>query len=181
MDIKEYIKILTKNTLFIIALTIIGAAIAFSSTRFLKSGYQNERFYFLIISQNENLENSQRLDPTNITDTAVSILNSPDFINEMAINTLSIDAKKLAPQVIKLTLTSKDPELSKNSQDPIVDKFNRKLTSFVPASSLKLESVGSPNQSYQNMLNNKVLAVFGAIIGFLASVVIIYVVRYLKL
>lgn len=181
MDLKDYVKILTKNAFFIIALTLIGAAVAFSSTGFLKSGYKNEMVYFLVISDSGNSLTSQKLDPTNITDTAVAVLTSPDLLNETAISSMSLDVKKLAPQVIKLTLTSQSPELSKNSQAPVVEKLNQKLTAFVPEATLKLEPVGEESQSFQQVLNSKILAVFGALIGLLASLVTVAIVRYLRL
>lgn len=181
MDLKDYIKILTKNAFFIIVLTLIGTTVAFTSTRFLKPGYKNEMVYFLVINGSENSLSSQRLDPTNTTDTVVAVLTSPDFINETAVDPLSLDAKKLAPQVIKLTLTSSSPQLSKNSQAPVADKFNQKLATLVPDASLKLEPIGVESQSYQNILNSKILAVFGAVVGLLASLITIAVVRYLKL
>lgn len=181
MDLKDYIKILTKNAFFIIALTLIGAFVAFTSTRFLKSGYKNEMVYFLVINESENLDIGRKVDPTNITDTAIAVLTSPDFLNETAISTLTIDAKKLAPQVIKLTLTSNSLQLSETSQTPVVDKFNQKLNILVPDASLKLQPVGIQSQSFQNILNSKILTVFGAVVGLLASVIIIAIVRYLRL
>jgi capsular polysaccharide biosynthesis protein len=181
MDIKEYIKIIRKNAFFIVALTLIGALVAFYSTRFLSSGYKNEMVYFLTVSTQDKSGLNQRLDPTNITDTAVAILTSPDFLNETSITPLSIDAKKLAPQVIRLTLTSDDPGLSANSQDSVVGKFNQKITTLVPETSLKLQSVGANSQSVHDVLNNKILAVFGAMVGLLASLIIITIVRYLRL
>lgn len=181
MDLKDYIKILAKNAFFIIILALIGAAVAFSSTGFLKSGYKNETVYFLIISGTGNLDAAKKIDPTNITDTAVAVLTSPDFLKEASTGSLSIGAKKLAPQVIKLTITSQSPELSKNSQAPVIEKFNQKLAIFVPEASLKLEPLGEEGQSFQQVLNSKILAVFGALVGLLASLVIIAIIRYLKL
>lgn len=181
MDIKDYIKILTKNAFFIIILTLIGATVAFSSTRFLKSGYKNEMVYFLVINQPENSLQNQKLDPTNTTDTAVAILASPDFLKETAINALSVDVKKLAPQVIKLTLTSDNSQLSQSSQAQVATKFNQKVTTFITNGTLKLEPVGESPPSIHNALNSKVLAVFGALIGLLASLTSIAIVRYLRL
>ncbi len=181
MDLKEYITIIKKNAFFIIVLTLIGASVAFSSTKFLKSGYKTSAVYFLVISSQQNTSTNQKLDPTNITDTAVAVLSSPDFLNEVATNNLSLDAKKLAPQVIRLTLTSKDQQTSEKSLTPVVDKFNQKLASLISESSPKLEPVGVHGQSIHDVLNNKILAAFGATVGLLASLVIIAVVRYLKL
>lgn len=181
MEIQIYLKILRKNAFFIVAMVLIGAIIAFSSTRFLKSGYKNDMVYFLTVSGSSSPDTNQRLDPTNITDTAVAILTSQDFLNETGISSLSVDAKKLAPQVVKLTLTSESAQLSQDSQIIVSNKFNQKLTSFIPDASVKLEPVGSPSKSFQKILNSKILAVFGALVGFLASLVIITLSKYLKL
>lgn len=178
MQLKDYVKIFKDNLVFIVILCAVTTTVAFFSTNFLKSGYQDKKTLFLVVADQDSLKQNS-LDAVNATDTVVAILQSPNSINS-ATSGIAIDAKKQAPQLIDLTVTSNDPQVSRNAAAEIINSFNSKINEYLPGHSLHLEQI-SPNQTpTQRILNSKVLAIAGAVLGFILSIVFISIARYFK-
>ena len=178
MTLKDYIKILKDNLLFIVVICALTTTVAFFSTNFLKSGYIDKRTLFLTIT-NQDGTKQNIIDTVNTTDTVVAILESPNLINKAPSN-ISIDAKKQAPQIIDLTVTSSDPKTSSEASAEIVNSFNSKINELVPSYNLRLAQINQEKAPTQRILNNKVLAAAGAVFGFALSIMLIAIARYFK-
>ncbi len=157
---------------------MVSAAAAFFSTNFLKSGFADQKTLFLTI--NDSNQDKNNLDSSSITDTIVAVLSSPNLINSQNKRGVSIDAKKRAPQIIDLTVTSNEPQLSTQTSAQIVDAFNSNIGQYVPGHNLQLAQISQDNTPTQRILNSKVLALAGAIFGFLLATLLILIARYFK-
>src|SRR3989344_4816618 len=120
MELKFYLQIIKKNLALIASLALIGAFSAYFSTSFLESGYKATGTFYL--SNNSSNEDQQRYNfdgyfsqstAINATDTTVAILTSSDFQKEFSGSQASVGVRKIAPQVIEITTTSQDQQLSK--------------------------------------------------------------------
>ncbi len=183
MELKIYIKLIQKNLIFIGILTVIGIVLGFYVAGFLPSGYkQNQTLFVSETEKNETPNPLLKQDRAlNYTDSAVSIIQSEDFLLSAQITNSQIEAKKLAPQVIKITLTSQSAEISKQDLSTIILKFNEKTQQLLGDKSIQLIPIGPTPTPNHFALNNKILASFGALIGIISSAAILALVSYLKL
>lgn len=179
MTLTGYIKILKANLLFILIICTVSAIAAYFSTNLLKSGFVDQRTFFLTINDTA-VQDKNNLDTVGITDTIVAVLASPNLINSQSSRSISIGAKKQAQQIIELTVTSNDPQLSSRTSSQIIDSFNSKINQYVPGHNLQLAQISQDYTPAQRILNSKVLALSGAIFGFLLSALLILIARYLK-
>ena len=190
MELKEFIKILKSYLTVIIVLAIVGAASGFYSTRYFSSGYHHTQVYFLTDSsaqpasveniKSENFFTQEKA--RNFTDTAVAILESPDFKSENIGTGDELIVRKLAPQVIRLTYVSPNADSNNSQLQKVTENFNTKsqsLTGSTQASQLKAVAGFKP-PSYSS-LNQFVLAVGGAFIGIVFALFVIGVKNYLKI
>src|SRR3990167_8112945 len=107
MELKDFLKILKSYLAVIIVLAIVGAAGGFYSTRYFSSGYHHIQDFFLVdpsvqsISveniKSENFFTQEKA--RDFTDTAIAILESPDFKSENIGTGDELIVRKLAPQV----------------------------------------------------------------------------------
>lgn len=179
MNLTDYIKILKENLLFIFIICAVCTIAAFFSTNFLKSGYVDQATLFLTIKDQESL-NQNSLDRSVVTDTAVALLSSPNLLNSQNANVIS-DAKKQGPQIIDLTVTSNNPQTAKDAKTQIINSFNLKINQYMPGHTLSLEQINQDQVPQARFLNNKILAIAGAVIGLILSIILISTARYLKL
>lgn len=183
MELKTYLKIIKKNLIFISIFAVIGVILGFYSTNFLPSGYiQNQTLFVSDTGKYENPNSTIKQDKAlNYTDSAVSIIQSEDFLLSAQITNSKIEVKKLAPQVIKITATSQSAEISRQDLLSSVEKFNEKTQQLLGDKSIQLTPIGSTPTPTYFALNNKILATFGALIGIISSAAILALVSYLKL
>lgn len=178
---------LKKYFLFIIILSVCGAAIGYNLAKFLPSGYKQTQLFFLTPEtaqdQDTNLgkyfiqENSR-----NFTDTAVAILQSTEFQSEVLKPGQVLTVRKIAPQVIRLTYTHS----TLNSDDPklidVAGHFNQKIENLLQStSSAQLKPIEQVSEPSFSALNKYVLLAGGFLIGALFAVFIIGLKVYLKL
>lgn len=181
MEFKQYLKIFQKNFIFIAILVISGLALGFYSSRILPSGYRQSQVVFVSDTQSNNPDFAQKQDRAiNFTDSASSIIPSEDFLNSISISQTSVEVKKLAPQVLKITTASQSAEKSRQDLENIISKFNEKTENFIGDKDIQLKPVGVTPEPTHFALSMKVLGVFGALIGFIASISIISLATYFK-
>lgn len=123
MQLNDLINLIKKYLILIVIFALIGAFVSASSASFFSSGFEHQRLYFLTdpilnnqISQNPNSESFLLQEKSrNFTDTAIAILDSPDFKSLVLENNDSLEVRKIAPQIIRLTLisSSANPDHSK--------------------------------------------------------------------
>ncbi|MEK7581456.1 MAG: Wzz/FepE/Etk N-terminal domain-containing protein [Patescibacteria group bacterium] len=182
MEIKDLTSQIKKNLIFIAIITLVASSVGFSSTKFLKSGYQQQTLLFVKVQDKNTLsENSPRVDSSNLTDTTVAILQSPDFASGADLGESQLEVRKMAPQVIRITVTAKNKDVSSQTSTKVIYSYNEKIKNLVPQANIELVGVGIPNDPTRQVLNSKIMAAFGASLGFIASLSILALAKYLKL
>ncbi len=176
MELRQFLKILKSYLAVIIVLAIVGAASGFYSTRYFSSGYHHTQDFFLV----ENFFTQEKA--RDFTDSAIAILESPDFKDEVINPGDTLIARKLAPQVIRLTYISPNVDTSNSQLQNITQKFNSKiqiLTESTQASQMK--AVGNFQPPSYSSLNKSVLAVAGALLGTIFALFVIGLKNYFKI
>lgn len=190
MELEELIQIIKKYFAFIGVLVVIGAIIGASSSDFFSSGYNHSQTYFLAdkftqtpVSANLRSESYfEQEKPRNFTDTAVAILNSPDFKSQVLEGTDDLIVRKVAPQVIRLTYVSNSPDQNFIKLNEISDKFNQKIQDLQESSpSSQLKAIGQVGTPVYSALNSSTLAASGAILGAVFAIFIISLKTYFKI
>ncbi len=182
MELEQYTKVIRKNIFIVIALIILGAGVAFYFSANFRPGYQASQTFY--ISQDQTQDATQNSYFTqekarNFTDTAVSILQSPDFRNSLAAAG-AVTASKLAPQVIRITATAQDTASTKNLMETAVLTFNSKVKELSQAPS-QLKSIGKAPEPQITALSPKIILAFGALAGFTASLIVVGLKTYFRL
>lgn len=184
MELKEYLEIIKKNILIIVLLTVLGAAVAFYFSQNFQSGYKFEQTLFISpqetsadIPQNSyySLEKAR-----NFTDTAVAILQSPDFTSSLDVQG-SVATRKLAPQVIRITTVAQDRQLAKSLMGEVINSFNTKIKELQPSSIFQINTIGKVPDSQPASPSPKIVLAFGAASGFVVSLIAVGLKTYFRL
>jgi capsular polysaccharide biosynthesis protein len=183
MEFKIYLKIIKNNFIFISIFAVIGMLLGFYSANFLPSGYrQNQTFFVSETKKDGESSLLSKQDKASVyTDSAVGIIESEDFLLSAQILNSQIEAKKLAPQVIKITVTNQSAEISKQDLSTAISKFNEKTQQLLGDKSIQLVPIGPTPAPTHFALNTKIMASFGALIGIISSAAILALLSYLKL
>lgn len=185
MELKEYLKIFRKYLALIAALSFIGMSLAFAFARRIPQGYQDSQTFFIspqsaAIQMYEGYYGQEKA--RNFTDTAVAILDSPDFKSEVQGTNEAISVRKMAPQVVRLTATSKSSAAAKNLLDKTVNSFNSKLQSLSGSQAqIQLKAIGRAQGPSTVAVNRKVFALVGLIAGFAFATAAISLKTYFKI
>lgn len=189
MELKELIIVIRKNFIYVIVLALIGLLVGYSSSRFFSSGYQHTKEYFLaepsVSNQTGDIRSEnflQQEKSRNFTDSAIAILQSPDFQSEVLMVGDSLVTQKMAPQVIRLTYASPNNDDTLSNIERTVNHFNFKISDLSessPASLLK--PIGSNNPPTYSALSKSSLAASGAILGVIFAIFILGSRKYFKI
>ena len=174
MELNQYIKLLKKNTLFILVLSVLGLTLATFMTKSLPSGFgQTQTFYINapIIQDEENSAFFTQERARNFTDSAVSILESSDFKNEVLLSPgQAISAKKTAPQIIQISSSAQNSNDAQALMQKSVKTFNSKLVQFSQSQSpMQIQPVGQPQNPAEIVVNTKIFSLFCLLLGFAFS------------
>lgn len=183
MELKNLVKLLKQDLYFIVGLVLAGALIGLYSTRFLPATYRQSQVFF--ISGPEAAGSSQDLfykeeNARNFTDTAVAILQSEEFIKSQA--PIALEARKLAPQVIRITVQSASRENLTSSLENVSASFNQKIASLQEATrSSRLVPIAKAQEPSFFALNRATISAFGAVLGLIFSILSIALKYYFKI
>lgn len=192
MEITTYYQIIKKNLLFILACTAGSAILAYLLTTRNFPGYKLNQT-FLLTQQSQPVTTSQQTPlydydgfylqerARNFTDTAVSILESPDFTGSVQAPGSIITVQKLAPQLIKITTISPTADEAKFLIERVAIAFNQKLQSLQESKTLQIKAIGAPQEPQLNKINQKVIIVFGIVVGAALGVFVTFLKNYFKL
>ena len=187
MEFKEYLKFFKKNIGILLLLVVLGVVLALVITYKLPSGYSQSRLFYIVGPKTtaqttydyEGYYAQQKA--RDFTDTAVAILESPDFTAEVGISSVSLSVRKVAPQVLRLTAVAKDAREAEDAIEKISQSFNLKLVDLAgydPA--LKIKPIGKAQPSYFSSPNKKILGVFGGMLGFIFGILVVGLKVYFK-
>ena len=190
MDLREFLKIIKQNIIYIVALATFGAVIGFFSADFFGGGYHHSQLFFLSepsikASKDQNYRSESfflQEKSRNFTDTAVAILSSPDFQNEILNPQDSLSVRKVGPQVIRLTYISQQPESSNTQLAKAAEAFNTKIQGLAQSSTFaQLKPVAPASAPTYSKLYTQVLFVFGAVLGTAFALFIVSLKNYFRL
>lgn len=188
MELKKFAKIFTENLVFIVLLAL-GVAIAIlMSANFLPSGYNISRVYFVSApNQTQNLQGYnfdsyfRGENARNFTDTVVAILQSSDFTSQVLEKGSVSTIRKLAPQVVRITLSGKNPQNLNQDIEKLTLRFNMQIAELEGSSSSQLKPIGKANKPAFFALNKPILFVFGLAMGTTIALFIIGLKNYFRL
>ena len=179
MELVEFLKFFKKNALAVIFFVFAGLVLSVLLSAKLPSGYsQSQTFYIVEPWKNagafydyEGYYGQQKA--RDFTDTAVAILQSENFPN--------LTVRKVAPQVIKLTATAESADESENLLDRVKGSFNQELVSLSGQDqALQIRPICQVQPASFVSPNKKLLAVFGASLGFVFGVLVVGLKTYFK-
>lgn len=180
MELKEYLKVAKIYWTLIVLLTLFGAFLGYFYTRQLPTGFRAIRTFFLAPAPagQSNLEanNAQEM-ARNFTDTAVAIIISDDFKNQILAPGQALTVRKNAPQVLTISAFAATGQQATSLLTKTQDIFNSRFAS--PGSTL--EAVG-PSQSPQSVTTTPIVyAAAGAVLGFAFAIFAVSLKTYFKL
>lgn len=201
MELKQYLTIFKKHWLFILVFALSGATVAYLFSAKLPSGYQQDQLFFISSSQTESegytFEGYYGQEKArNFTDTAIAILESPEFLIETSIPDAKISAHKLTPQLVRITVTSTNPEAAAGLMPEIASNFNQKIRDLTESdqtilsdktsllsdkTSLQITAVGPGSPTYYVAPSKKIYIPFGFAIGLTFAGFVIALKTYFKL
>lgn len=196
MELKEYLKIIKKNLLLIAIVTLLSLLIGNFASKKLESGFRLEESFILLQANQpggSNTQIGQQIESAdfsgyyaqekarNFTDTAVAIFQNPDFSNHLTSPGAVISAQKLAPQLFKVTITSKNISEAKFDLDFLVLQFNQKLKSLSSQDFLQIAPLGTPKEPFISKFDPKIITTASALLGLTLSLFIIAIKSYFRL
>ena len=177
MELRKIVIIIRKYLVFITALAFVGLVTGYQAKNYFPSGYRQSQLFFLTSPQNNNA--SQNLDSSayfnqenarNFTDTAVALLASGDFSKNVFENDVSVNVRKLAPQILRITLESTSTKNLDQGLNKIELSFNSQIEKLAESTeSPQLKPAATPSPINYFAPNKLVLAAAGFILGFAAA------------
>lgn len=170
-----------------LVLSAFGAMVGYWSAKFFPSGYQQTQLFFItsqkIQNEDSNLEKYFKQENSrNFADTAVAILESGDFQGEVLGPSQSLTVRKIAPQLIRLTLVRPSREFANEPIQKVAQHFNQKVQGLSQSTaSAALEPIGTATQPVFSALNKYVLSAGGFLIGALFAILILGLKVYFRL
>lgn len=186
MELKNAIDLLKNNIFFLIFFIILGAVIGYQSAQFLPSGYNQSQLFFVTKPQTDQQSDSyegyySQENARNFTDTAAAILEDSQLLRQSLKDSQTATIRKVAPQVIRITLQSRKKENLAGSINQIAGSFNSKVADLTQSESpISLKPVSQASEISFFALNPLVLSLFGATLAIIAALFIIFLKTYFK-
>lgn len=196
MELKQYLKIIKKNLLFVVLITTIAFLAGNFASKKLQNGFRLEESFIIMQINQTALNNFQITSPAmpysfsgyyeqekarNFTDTAVAIFQNSDFSNDIIAPGNTISAQKLAPQLFKVTVSSQNISEAKFDLDRLILKFNQKLKTLSPQDYLQIAPLGTPKEPFISKFDPKIISTASVLLGLTLSLVLIAIKSYFKL
>lgn len=184
MELKTFLKILKAYLVNILILASFGGVLGYYSSKISAESFQIEKTYFVRMPSSDAANQIENLliqnQASSQTDTAVALLESADFQGEALSVGSSLSVRKLAPQVVRLTITN-------SSQDNLLKDFQNLPQNFslktqkLNQNNLNLVSVSENNKIQQPNVNTKITTGVGFLLGLLSALLLIGLKLYLKI
>src|SRR3989344_3986745 len=184
MELKDYWVILKKNLVFIIFLALLGALFAYLLTSNFQGGQRVQKHYLLLEEQAAGQGFGSPVickESVDLTDTAVSILQTSDFKKEILKNQESLIVKKEARQVLNLSAQGSQQERAGEIIETAVTNFNGKAVNlFGQESKVRLAEIGASYESLRPALDKKITTAFGFLLGVAFAIFAVGLKTYFK-
>ena len=184
MELKDYWQILKKNLAFIVFLALLGALCAYLLTSNFQGGHNVQKHYVLLEETvfGSGAENPVIIrEPVDLTDTAVSILQTYDFKKEILKSRENLIVKKEARQVLNLQAEANQKERAFEIIETAVANFNGKTANLFPSNEkIKLKEIGASYESLRPALDKKITTAFGFLLGAAFAIFVVGLKIYFK-
>jgi capsular polysaccharide biosynthesis protein len=188
MEFREYLKILKKNFLLIFILGIAGFLVSFVTVKKLPTGYEKSQLVYVVIpkiaqNQTYNFEGYFSQEKArNFTDTAIAILESPDFSGEILTPGEALNIRKVAPQVIRITAVANDSQSADSLITKTITGFNQKMFALTNEDQQpQIKLIGKSQPAVFTGQNPKIITAFGFLAGVFFAIFVISLKTFLKL
>lgn len=165
MELKEYLKILKKEKLSIIVIVSLTLLIGIFYSLKAAPGYKIEQTFLIeattsgIPTPTGTSSTLQLMSPQeearNFTDTAVALIKSKDLASNQP--QTAVTAEKVAPQLIKITVTSQNPMEAAMQIEKTVINFNQISKELIKGATLTLKPVGTIPEATLNKIDPKII------------------------
>jgi len=184
MELKDYWQILKKNLAFTIFLALLGALFSYLLTSNFSGGQRVQKHYLLIEDQSSGGKVGIPVifrESVDLTDTAVSILQTSDFKKEILKNQESLIVKKEARQVLNLQAEASERERAFEIIKTAAENFNGKTANlFGQESKIRLAEIGASYESLRPALDKKITTAFGFLLGAAFAIFAVGLKTYFK-
>jgi len=184
MELKKVIDLFKKNFIYLLVFAILGAIVGAYLGKNYKDVPHAQLDVFIApknvpkVQANDNyyLQEEAR----NFTDSAIVILESPDFAKGLTGPGQTIGASKLAPQIVRLTASATSNEEASTLLNNTIGKFNTKIAELTREDqTLLLSPITSEPRNFTPAVNTKVIITAGALFGLLFAAFVISLRQYL--
>ena len=189
MELNQYIKLIKSNILIVLALSLFGMAIALLMTKSYPQGFAQDQTFFISSQlgqdsdpnqQNNNPQYFEQEKARNFTDSAVAIIESSDFKNEVQNQQGFISAKKVSPQVVRISTSAQTPEAASSLMEKTVSSINQKLITLGQPD-LSLKPIAKAQDPSKVQINKQIFALTGLLLGFAFGILAISLKTYFRL
>ena len=184
MELKEYFGILKKNLAFIIFLAALGAMIAYLLTSNFSGGERVQKHYLLVRGQTEISELGRPLiyqESSDLTDTAVAILETYDIRKEILEKQENLIVRKEAPGVLSFQASADNADRAYEIIQLTALHFNENVADrIIRDNKISLEDIGTSYQALAPALDKKITTIFGLILGTAFAIFAIGLKTYFK-
>lgn len=185
MELREFLKIIKKDLWLVIVFAFIGAVGGILIAPRYSSGFKAAQTFFIKAAPIEDKSDPQSIyqaqdQAGKFTDSAVAIIESPDFLKEALGSNQSLSARKLAPLVIRLTSTSQNQSQSEAIIEQTQTLFNSKIKNLNPNLEFSLSPIGQKQPATYVKINRKIIILFGTFLGIIFGFLSISLKTYFK-
>ena len=185
MELKDYWQLLKNNLVFIVFLALLGALFAYLLTSNFQGGQRVQKHYLLLEERAAGEGFGSPVifkESVDLTDTAVSILQTSDFKKEILKNQESLIVKKEARQVLNLQAQASQQERAFEIIETAVLHFNGKTANLFPSNEkIRLAEIGDSFESLRPALDKKITTAFGFLLGAAFAILAVGLRTYFKL
>lgn len=186
MEFKGYLKILKAHIAIIVVFMISGLVTSLLVSTNTNYPYKQTQLIFLQTQASELTPDQNyygyyaQEKARNFTDTAVSIVNSSDFQADNK-NKVALDAKKLSPQLIRLTTSASNSQDQSFAINQTIEALNSKIKMVTGQNYIEAKPLTLPSQAIYSAPDKKVMAAAGLMAGLIFALSTISAKTYLKL
>lgn len=186
MELEKFLRILKKDLLVLIICAILGVAIALIFLSLQKDGVTVQQTFYITSRISPNTANDiydgfyreERL--RNFTDTAVSLLQTPDLFEGINLGVV-VSTRKLSPQLIRITAKAATSQNATAAIQSTASQFNAKMESLEKNSPLVLEPISNSPQIQKTDRNQALMVASGLGAGLILGIFLVSTKFYLKL
>lgn len=186
MELEKFIKIFKKDLLVLIICVSLGLAAALIFSGLQKDGVTVQQTFYITSRISPNTANDiydgfyreERL--RNFTDTAVSLLQTPDLFEGTDLGVV-VSTRKLSPQLIRITVKAATSQSATAAIQSTTLAFNTKMESLEKNSPLVLEPISNSPQIQKTGTNQVLMAASGLGAGLILGIFLVSTKFYLKL